>query len=248
MKPVVSIIMPAFNATRTIGQAIESAQAQTFKQWEMLVVDDFSGDDTCMIVERYAVLDKRIRLLRQGVNCGPACARNAGINAAVGRYIAFLDSDDCWLPEKLNRQLAFMMANEVSFSYTLYRRFTDNVDRPGPLLSLPSSFTYSQLLKNTGIGCLTAMIDRKLSGPIEFSGVRHEDYVLWLSILKRGFVAQGLMEDLGRYRISKSSISGNKLKSASWVWNIYRDVEKLNMVYAVWCFLNYAWNACRKNR
>lgn len=248
MNPVVSIITPAFNARRTVAQAIESVQAQTFQQWEMVVVDDLSADDTCSIVETYVKADSRIRLLRQRINGGPACARNAGLKAAVGRYVAFLDSDDYWLPAKLDRQLSFMRANSAALSYTLYRRFADDIAETGPLVGLPSFFTYEALLKNTGIACLTVMIDRELAGVIEFPLIRHEDYALWLTLLKRGLVAYGLLEDLARYRVSNSSVSGNKLKSASWVWNIYRDSEKLSLPHAAWCFGNYAWNAYRRNR
>lgn len=247
MKPSVSIITPAFNASRTIGQTMQSAQAQTFQNWEMIVVDDCSTDDTCSIVEGYAVSDRRIRLLRQTANGGPARARNAALKAAVGRFVAFLDSDDCWLPEKLERQLSFMAANDIALSYTLYRRFKDGRQDVGPLVKLPSTFTYKNLLKKTGIACLTVVVDMDRTGPIEFSAIRHEDYALWLKLLKRGFVAYGLMEDLARYRVSTASVSGNKLKSATWVWKIYRDAEKLSLPYASWCFVNYAWNAFRRN-
>lgn len=247
MKPSVSIITPAFNASSSIGQTIQSAQAQTFQNWEMIVVDDCSKDDTCSIVEGYAASDRRIRLLRQTANGGPARARNAALKAAVGRYVAFLDSDDCWLPVKLERQFGFMAANDIALSYTLYRRFRDGSEEAGPLVKLPSTLTYKDLLKNTSIACLTVMIDRDRTGLIEFSAIRHEDFALWLKLLKRGFVAHGLMEDLARYRVSSVSVSGNKLKSATWVWNIYRNVEKLNLPYSSWCFVNYVWNAYRRN-
>lgn len=246
--PLVSIVMPAYNAAKTIGQSIESVQAQVLTDWELLVVDDCSFDETCSIVRGYASSDKRINLISQSANGGPARARNVALRVAQGRYIAFLDSDDCWLPKKLERQVDFMIKTKSALSYTLYRRFIVDINQPGSLVELPSSFTYGELLKNTGIGCLTAMIDRELSGPIEFSLIRHEDYALWLSILKNGIVAHGLMEDLGRYRVSSKSVSGNKFKSASWVWNIYRRDEKLSFFQAAWCFSNYAWNAYRKNR
>lgn len=247
MKPLVSIITPAFNASRTIAQTIQSAQAQTFHNWEMIVVDDCSRDDTCAVVEGYAACDTRIQLLRQGGNVGPAGARNAALKVAVGRYIAFLDSDDYWLPKKLERQLCFMQEHDSLLSYTLYRRFRESAEEAGPLVRLPSVLTYHDLLKNTGIACLTAMVDRERAGSIEFSAIRHEDYALWLKLLKPGFIAHGLMEDLARYRVSSVSVSGNKLRSAAWVWNIYRDAEKLNLVYAAWCFVNYVWNAYRRN-
>lgn len=248
MHPIVTIIMPSYNSASTIQQAIDSIRIQTFSNWELLVVDDCSTDNTFSLVTAYTILDERIMLLRQSSNLGPARARNVALRAANGRYIAFLDSDDCWLPQKLERQVDFMGERKSALSYTLYRRFEADIKQPRPLVELPSSFTYTGLLKHTGIGCLTAMIDRELSGPIEFPLIRHEDYALWLTILKRGFVAHGLMEDLGRYRVSKKSVSGNKFKSASWVWNIYRHAEKLSFIHAAWYFSHYAWNAYRKNR
>lgn len=244
----VSIITPAYNAALLIFHAIESVQAQTYTDWEMLIVDDCSKDNTCAIVEGYALADPRIHLIRQFENGGPAKARNTALKAASGRYIAFLDSDDLWLPEKLERQLAFMAEKNAAISYTLYRRFTENKDQPGKVITLPGSFSYRQLLKNTGIACLTVMIDTNITGPLEMQLVRHEDYALWLELLKRGLVAQGLMEDLARYRIAKTSVSGNKLRSVSWVWRIYRDVEKLSLLYASWCLLNYGWRAYRKHK
>lgn len=247
MRPSVSVITPAFNAGRTIRQTIRSVQGQTFRYWEMIVVDDCSTDDTCAIIEESAASDNRIRLLRQPVNGGAARARNAALKAGEGRYVAFLDSDDYWLPEKLEHQLAFMAAKDIALSYTLYRRFRDGSETLGPLVQLPRSLTYKDLLKNTAIACLTVMVDRERTGPIEFPVVRHEDYALWLRLLEQGFVAHGLMEDLARYRVSSVSVSGNKLKSAAWAWNIYRNVEKLNLPYASWCFVNYVWNAYRRN-
>lgn len=247
MAPLVSIITPAFNASRTIEQTIQSAQAQTFHDWEMIVVDDCSTDGTCSIVEGYAVSDRRIRLVQQTTNGGPARARNAALKVAAGRFVAFLDSDDCWLPDKLERQLRFMTDNDIALSYTLYRRFKDCPEAAGPLVTLPSVFTYNDLLKKTGIACLTVVVDRNRTGPVEFSAIRHEDYALWLRLLKRGFVAHGVMEDLARYRVSRESVSGNKLKSATWVWKIYRDAERLSLPYAAWCFVNYAWNAFKRN-
>lgn len=247
MTVVVSIITPAFNAERTICQAIQSVQAQSFLNWEMLVVDDGSSDDTAAIVEQFMASDSRIRLQRQLENSGPARARNAALQVARGRYIAFLDSDDVWLPEKLERQLAFMTANEVAMSFTLYRRFDAENGEVGPLVVSPAIFTYSMLLKHTGIACLTVMLDRELTGPVEFPDVRHEDYAFWLQLLKKGIIAYGVMEDQARYRVAATSISGNKLQSAAWVWNIYRDVEKLSWLRASWCLLNYAWNAYKRD-
>lgn len=248
MKPVVSIITPVFNGAGVIWQAIESVQSQTFKDWEMIIVDDCSTDDTSAVVKQYAVSDSRIHLFSQVENGGPARARNSALRAATGRYIAFLDSDDLWLPRKLELQLAFMREKSAAITYTSYRRFTEDSEKPGHLISLSHSFDYRGLLKNTGIACLTVMVDQELTGSFEMPLVRHEDYALWLGLLKRGFVAHGLQLDLARYRVAQVSVSGNKFKSASWVWNIYRNVEHLSFPYAAWCFLNYGLNAYKKRK
>lgn len=248
LTPQISVITPAYNASHYISKAIESVQAQTFLYWEMIVVDDSSTDGTCEIVEKYAVMDSRIKLIRQTENGGPAKARNVALSVASSRYVAFLDCDDMWLPEKLAHQLLFMVERKIAFSYTLYRQFSDEPNYISGLVSLPISFNYNGLLKNTGIACLTVMIDTELTGPIRMESVRHEDYVLWLKLLKNQFIAYGLMEDLARYRISKTSVSGNKFKSATWVWKVYRDIERLNFLYAFWCLLNYGWRAYRKHR
>jgi len=215
----------------------------------MIIVDDCSTDDTRSIVQERILSDKRIQLIMQSRNQGPAIARNTAMHAARGRYIAFLDSDDLWLPEKLEHQLAFMAEKNAALSYTLYRQFVEDGGLPGPVISLPDTFNYRQLLKNTGIACLTVMVDRKITGPVEMPRYRRaEDYALWLHILKRGFVAHGLMEDLARYRISINSLSSGKLGSIPWVWRVYRDNEKLNFPYAAWCLFNYGWNAYKKHR
>ncbi|MCS7073795.1 MAG: glycosyltransferase family 2 protein, partial [Bacteroidia bacterium] len=193
------------------------------------------------VVLSYAAKDSRIRLIQQEINSGPAKTRNTALQAAHGRFIAFLDSDDLWLPEKLEHQLKFMLQQKAGMSYTLYRRFRADPNNPGRLIILPKQFDYDTLLKNTGIaGCSTVMLDKTITGEVFFPSVKHEDFVLWLSILKRGIIAVGLMEDLVRYRISFSSVSGNKLRSAKWTWNVYRNIEKLSLPYSIWCFLHYS--------
>ncbi len=242
-----SIIMPAFNASRFIRDAIDSVLSQTCQAWELIVVDDCSQDDTNAIVTDYAHDDRRIRLVTQPENQGVAAARQAGIDAATGRYIAFLDSDDTWLPEKLAHQLAFMKSRDVAFSYTLYRRMSEAGDAVSDVVHLKDSFDYRALLRNTGIACLTVMLDMAKVGALAVPAIRHEDYALWLDILKRGFVAHCLQEDLARYRVVSGSVSGMKLKSALWVWNIYR-YEGLGIGCSLWNLMGYAWHAYRKRR
>lgn len=245
---LVSIITPAYNAARFVEATIRSAQSQSYPHWEMLIVDDCSKDDTCAVIERLAADDARIRLIRHEKNGGAAVARETALKAASGRYIAFLDSDDVWLPEKLTRQLAFMESTAAPLSYTSFRRISENGDSCGEPIAIPLSLTYRQLLGNTAIATSTAIIDREKTGPFAITRTYYDDFALWLTVLKRGLVAHGLREDLMRYRVVNQSLSRNKSKSAMKVWRAYRDLEKLGVLASSWYFVNYAWNASRKYR
>ena len=250
--PLVSVITPAYNAAGFIQETIESARRQTYPWWEMIVVDDCSKDGTREIVKEEAEKDDRIRLIELPENRGSAAARNAAIDAARGRYLAFLDSDDLWLPAKLEKQLDFMWQRDAAFSFTSYRK----VDAGGRLLGnpiqVPDRIDYDGLLKNTVIGCLTVMLDRSQVGPISMGagGIQRgqEDYVLWFKLLRSGLVAYGLQKDLARYRVLSGSLSRNKLHAARRMWKLYRKVERLSLPYSAWCFLNYAGRAYVKSR
>lgn len=245
----VSIITPAYNAERFLSETIGSVQAQTHTDWEMLIVDDLSTDRTREIVSGFATSDPRIRLIAQEQNLGPAETRNRGLDEARGRFIAFLDSDDLWLPEKLSKQLAFMHQGNAAMSYTSYRIINESGELVGGPVHAPASMDYRGLLKNTVIGCLTVMLDRERTGPVRMLPLpQHEDLTLWYSILKRGIVARGLQEDLARYRIVQGSASRNKMRSALHMWKVYRQVERLSLPDAVWCYGHYAWRAYWKNR
>jgi teichuronic acid biosynthesis glycosyltransferase TuaG len=244
----VSIITPAFRAVDVIGATIESVLSQTFGDFEMLVVDDVSPDDTVGVVERYAARDSRVRLLRHSTNQGPAGSRNTALAAATGRYVAFLDSDDLWLPEKLERHVQFMERHHPAISYTQYRRINGAGDLLSAVIDVPDRLDYRGLLKNTAITTSTVIVDRHVTGPFRMPAVFYDDYVCWLGFLKRRLIARGLREDLTRYRVLGGSWSRNKLKSAVQVWRVYRDIERLSWPRAGWAFGHYAWNATRKYR
>jgi len=246
--PLVSIITPAWNVERLIGETIESAQAQTVGDWELLIADDCSTDQTTSVVDRYAARDPRVKLIRQPRNGGPALARQAAIDRAQGRFLAFLDSDDLWLPAKLERQIAFAQKNRAALSYTAFRRIDEAGSTIGRLIRVPDSLTYEQLLKNTSIATLTALVDRDIAGSVAIENEPYDDFCLWLSILKRGHVAHGLNEDLARYRVRDVSVSSRRLRSAAWVWHIYRDVERLPLMKSAWCFAYWSTRAWLKRR
>lgn len=244
---LISIVTPAYKAAAFVGEAIRSVQAQDYQNWEMLIVDDGSPDNTAEVVVSFAEADPRVKLIQQK-NSGPAMARQRALTAAHGRYIAFLDADDYWLPGKLSHQLAFMRAHHAAVSFTRFRRISADGRKQGHLVAIPERLTYWQLLSNTAIATSTAMVDRGLTGPFSMKKTYYDDFALWLDLLKRGFVAHGLQEDLMRYRVVGKSVSRNKGKSAKMVWRTYREVEKLGAVYAGWCFANYAVRAFLKYR
>ena len=179
---LVSIITPAYNAAAFVEKMVQSVQAQDYKNWELLITDDCSKDNTREIVSGLSRADPRIRLIRQPENGGPAAARNASVAAAAGRYIAFLDSDDWWLPEKLSGQLRFMQHKNAALSYTSYRRVDRDGLNPGHLIIPPDSLTYSQLLKNTAIATSTVIVDRDQTGPFSLRKTYYDDFVLWLPV------------------------------------------------------------------
>lgn len=244
---LVSIVTPAYKASAFVGDAIRSVLAQSYPNFEMLVVDDGSPDDTAAKVAEFARQDDRIRLISQA-NAGPAMARQRALDHARGRYIAFLDSDDFWLPAKLERQLAFMAATDAPLTYTQFRRVDALGKRPGQLIEVPERLTYRELLGNTAIATSTAIVDLHKTGPLKMTKTYYDDFVLWLGILKGGTTARGLREDLMRYRVVEQSVSRNKFRSVVKVWRTYRDIEKLPAPYAAWCLTRYGANAVAKYR
>lgn len=238
---LVSIITPAYNAAVYIAETIESVLAQTYLKWEMLIVNDCSKDNTAEIVQNYVAKDKRIKLITLKKNSGVAVARNTAIQNAKGRYIAFLDSDDLWKKEKLQKQIEFMQQNGYVFTYTSYEHFKENQEKIQNKVQIPECLNYKQALKGNKIACLTVILDRKQITKIQFMCKKHEDYILWLNILKQGISAYGIQESLALYRTGNTkSISGNKLQSAIWTWKVYRQNQEfsvLNSMYYMWFYI-----------
>lgn len=177
-KPVVSIVMPAYNSSATIGESIDSVLHQTFTDWELVIIDDCSEENIEEKVRGYS--DKRIHYYRLAENHGVAHARNVAIKKARGRYLAFLDSDDLWLPEELECQIQFMEKNHYAFTYTWYWQFSGNLHHLGNLVKTKPSVDYKELLKGNDIGCLTVMIDYSQISDIIMPAQRHEDYITCL--------------------------------------------------------------------
>lgn len=237
MLELISIVMPAYNAAQYIEQSIESVLKQSYTNWELIIVDDCSVDDTYKIVDKLCLNEERIKLFRMNENSGVAMARNFAISMSRGKYIAFLDSDDLWLPDKLEKQLNLMQEKKAVISYTAYRQFS--MEKVGNLVSVPEQVTYKQLLKGNVIGCLTVMLDKERLGNLQMKKARHEDYILWLDILKQGNIAYGLQEDLARYRKSETSLTSNKKRSALWTWQVYRQHQELSFFASIYYFIFY---------
>ena len=247
MSSLVSIITPSYNSEMFIKECIESVISQTYKEWELIIVDDCSSDATRQIIQQFSLSDKRIKTVFLEENLGPAKARNIAIDQAKGRYIAFLDSDDLWVSSKLEKQLDFMKTNNIAFSFSEYEVISENGDKVLNLIRVPNTINYYQYLRNTIIGCLTVIIDREQTGPFSMRDIRSShDMSLWLDLMKRGFVAYGIQDCLAKYRLVKASNTSRKMIAAYDVWIVYRKIEKLNLFYSFYCFIGYVFNAVKK--
>lgn len=248
IKPFISIVTPSYNASSFIKETIHSVQAQTYNNWEMIIVDDVSKDNTRELIKEEIEKDNRIRLIELTENSGAAIARNTGINNAKGKYVAFLDSDDLWLPEKLEKQLEFMQNNDIAFSFTSYQIMNQDGILTDKVVHVPEKINYNGLLKNTIIGCLTVMLDIEKLGKVQMPNIRtRQDTATWLKILRQGHYAYGLDEVLSNYRKVENSISSKKFKMAKMNWKLYREIEGLSILKSAWCFINYALNGVVKH-
>lgn len=244
---LVSIIMPSYNTSRFIAESIKSVIAQNYQNWELLITDDCSKDSSVEIVRRFVGEDQRIKLFPLLKNVGAATARNVAIEHAKGQYIAFLDSDDVWMPDKLDKQIAFMKRNKYAFTYSEYYLMEENGKKTGTFIRVPASLSYHQYLRNTIIGCLTVIVDRNIVGDFYMPIIKSShDMALWLLIMKRGYKAYGMKEVLAGYRLVSTSNTAKKWKAAKDVWKVYREIEHLSLFYSTFCFCGYALNAILK--
>lgn len=243
----VSVIMPVYNAEKYLSESINSVLNQTFTNWELLVIDDCSKDRSSAIIHDYVERDSRIKYFKTFAPSGsPTLPRNIGIEKASGRFIAFLDSDDIWLPSKLSNQISVFDNNQIAIAYTDYEKISEDGKRNHRVIKAPMCVGYSQLLLGNVIGCLTCVYDTQKVGKVYFTNHSHEDYIMWLSILKKGYWAQNTQTIEALYRVREKSVSSNKLKAMSWQWDIYMQVEKLSILKASYCFINYAFRALNK--
>lgn len=257
--PLVSVVVPTFNSARFLPQTVQALLDQTYPNLEVVITDDGSTDETLDLIDDFSTADSRINVAVHRRQLGPARTRNNSIDRARGRLVAFCDSDDVWEPEKLEKQVPFMLNLGAAISFTSYEIIDEEGRRTGKIVDrgrLESVSYRDMLLKRATMGCSTVMIDlcqvSDLAMPDMSTG---QDYATWLSILRRGFRAHCLPQPLTQYRVRSGSISRNKFNKARRQWHIYRRSEKLGPAESAWCFANYAaravftnWGAGRPTR
>lgn len=240
---LVSVIMPTYNCERFIEEAVQSVIAQTMKEWELRIVDDGSTDGTYEVLRPYLAKYPMIHYTKLSGNGGPAMARTEALRQATGKYVAFLDSDDVWMPEKLARQIAFMEERGAVFSCTAYCRMNEEGESLGMVCVPPERTDYKKMLRlGDPIGNLTVMYNQEVLGKYEVPNIkRRNDFALWLRILRDTPECVGMEEVLGRYRVRKRSVSSNKLQQVKYHWKLYRQLEGLGFFKSMWALACWAW-------
>lgn len=247
---LVSIIVPVYNVNKYIEETMECVRSQTYSQWELLLVEDGSSDGTAETIRRYVekTQDVRIRLISQPANMGAAKARNRGLKEAKGRYIAYLDADDLWVPQKLEHELAFLWEKQAAFVFTGYEFADESGVGTGKVVRVPETLSYREALKNTTIFTTTVMFDtEKISKEmLEMPLIKSEDTALWWKVLRNGYTAYGLDENLVRYRRAGKTLSSNKLEALRRIWNLYRKAEGMSILNSAYNFCFWAFHAVKR--
>lgn len=246
---LISIITPVYNCEKLLSETIECVIRQTYKNWELLLVDDCSTDGSLDIVKKYAKKDKRVKCIRLKENSGAAVARNTALENSKGRFIAYLDSDDLWKKEKLEHQVSFMLKNKYAFTCTDYEKLDEDGTSLNKIVKIPSKVDYDLFLRNTIIQTVGVMVDTQITGKevLKMPNIRRrQDAATWCQILKAGFDCYQVPETLSYYRVVQNSLSSNKFKAVKGTWNLYRKIEKLSFLKSCYCFIGYAFNAVKK--
>lgn len=244
MNEMVSVVVPVYHAEKYMEETMDCVRVQTYTDWELLLVVDGPEDPTVEVIKKYmeATGEKRIRLFIQEKNQGAALARNRGVAEAKGRYIAYLDADDLWKPDKLEKEVNFMKEKDAAFAFTGYEFADEEGKGTGKVVRVPEMLTYREALKNTTIFTTTVMFDTQKidKAMLEMPNMRSEDTALWWRVLREGCIAYGLDENLVYYRRPSVSLSSNKLVAIQRIWNLYRQAEKLSIPYSCYNFCFWA--------
>lgn len=230
---LVSIITPTFNSEKYISQTIHSVLNQTHQNWEMLIVDDCSSDETFSIISKFATQDSRIKVFKLDKNSGAGVARNFAIQQAIGNYIAFLDADDLWKPEKLEKQINFMEMQKIPFTFSFYETMDEEGNLRNETITTPSKISYSDLYYCNWIGNLTGIYSVDFFGKIPISSIKkRQDWMLWLQIVKQIENAIPVPESLAYYRVREDSISASKWKLIKYNFKVFRNFHQRNFFFA----------------
>lgn len=234
----VSVIMPAYNSGKFIGHAIDSVIAQTYSNWELLIVDDASTDDTSEIIRQKQAYDEIIQFFQHETNLGTQYARNKAIEYASGRFIAFLDADDLWMPEKLEIQLKTMEKEQVAGCFSSYDLINEDGNEIGRKIKALPQLYFQKLLKANYVGNLTGIYDTKKLGKIYCPDIaKRQDWALWLEVIKKGGPLTGIQQSLAKYRLRKDSISNNKLEMLRYNFRVYHQVLGFGYLHSYWRML-----------
>ncbi|WP_298515431.1 glycosyltransferase [uncultured Kordia sp.] len=226
-EPLVSVITPTYNTEAFISETIDSVRAQSYTNWEMVIVDDASSDATVDILKKYAASDSRIKVHILETNSGAAIARNTAIENASGDYIAFLDADDLWKPEKLTKQIAFMQEKDIAVCFSSYELMDEQGKSLGKMIKALPKVNFSKMLKSNYVGNLTGIYNAEKLGKVYMPNIRkRQDWALWLTLIKKVGFAYSLEEPLAKYRVRENSISSNKLNLLKYNYTIYRKALK----------------------
>lgn len=249
MNGLVSIITPTYNSAKYIAETIQSVQNQTFQDWEWIIIDDGSSDETEIIVNSLKEKDNRIQFYKLEKNSGPAIARNTGIEKAKGNYMTFLDADDIWFPNFIENSIATINRTNVSFVFSSYRRSNENLEFVYSDFIVPNKVTYTDILKSNSISCLTAFLDIEKLGKKFMPIIRkRQDMGLWLKYLKEIPYAYGIQEPQAIYRIRENSLSRKKSDLIKYQWQFYREVEKLTVFQSIYYMLHWMYRGFMKYR
>lgn len=246
---LVSIITPVYNCANLIEETIKCVVDQTYTNWELLLVDDCTPDNSAKIIDKYIKKDKRIKYFKLDENSGAAIARNKALKESKGRFVAYLDADDLWKPEKLEKQVKYMLNNEYAFTCTDYEKIDEVGKSLNKIVRIPKKVDYNLFLRNTIIQTVGVMVDTKTTGKdiLKMPNIRRrQDAATWCQLLKAGFDCYEVPENLSYYRVVSNSLSSNKLKAIKGTWKLYRDIEKLSLIKSCFCFVGYAYNAVKK--
>ena len=247
--PLVSVITPCYNGEKYLHDCIQSVLSQSFIDWELIIIDDGSTDNSISVIQYYCNIDRRIKCFSMKEPSGsPSIPRNIGIDQATGQYLAFLDCDDIWYPTKLEEQLNVFKEKKCAMVFSNYEKISSQGEASNRIITAPSIIGINQMYYGNPIGCLTVIVDTNITGKFHFKQMHHEDCIAWIELISKFGVAYNANTVLAQYRVTVGSVSRNKLKMILWQWEIYRKVFKFNALKSLFYYILYVYNGYKKSR